>query len=140
MKNMAKADRPKSAIAILPLRPLRESGNAAQTAFRPQRSDPKIFIPSVNYVSADLGIPALKNFALRSFRTAVRRGLQRTPKAVFRPRAKRVEWAPACDGRKPGGGGKRTTGAREEKRTANSISANSENIRANSEYVRAISE
>ena len=62
MKNMAKADRPKSAMAILPLRPLRGSGNAAHTAFRPDRSDAKISIPSVNHVSADLGIP-LKNFS-----------------------------------------------------------------------------
>ena len=46
MKNIAKADSPKSAMAMLPLRPLRGSGNAAQTAFRPDRSDRKISIPS----------------------------------------------------------------------------------------------
>src|SRR5208283_48244 len=60
MKNMAKADRPKSAMAILPLRPLRGSGNAAQTAFRPERSDAKTSIPSVNHVSADLGIRKIR--------------------------------------------------------------------------------
>src|SRR5271166_1169979 len=60
MKNMAKADRPKSATAMLPLRPLRGSGNAAQTAFRPDKSDAKIPIPSANHVSADLGIPHAK--------------------------------------------------------------------------------
>ncbi len=32
-----------------------------QTAFRPDKSDAKISIPSVNYVSADLGIPQRKN-------------------------------------------------------------------------------
>ena len=60
MKNIAKADRPKSAMAILPLRPLRGSGNAAQTAFRPERSDAKTSIPSVNHVSADLGIRKMR--------------------------------------------------------------------------------
>ena len=53
MKNMAKADRPKSAMAMLPLRPLRGSGNAAQTDLRPDKSDAKISIPSVKHVSAD---------------------------------------------------------------------------------------
>ncbi len=32
-----------------------------QTAFRPDKSDAKISIPSVNHVSADLGIPQRKN-------------------------------------------------------------------------------
>ncbi len=56
MKTMANADNPKSATAILPPRPLRGSGSAAQTAFRPDRSDAKFFIPGVNHVSADLRI------------------------------------------------------------------------------------
>src|SRR5208282_4313103 len=60
MKNMANAGRPKSAMAILPLRPLRGSGNAAQTAFSSDRSGAKISIPSVNHVSNDLGIPSQK--------------------------------------------------------------------------------
>src|SRR5208337_1851827 len=60
MKNMANAAKPKSAMAILPLRPLRGSGNAAQTAFRPDNSDAKISIPSVNHVSADLGIRKMR--------------------------------------------------------------------------------
>ncbi len=54
MKNMAKADSPKSAMPMLPLRPLRGSGNDAQTAFSPQKSDAKTSIPSVNHVSAGL--------------------------------------------------------------------------------------
>src|SRR5208283_2190042 len=72
MKNMAKADRPKSATAMLPLRPLRGSGNAAQTAFRPDKSDAKIPIPSANHVFADLGIPHAKKSPRRSFRIADR--------------------------------------------------------------------
>ena len=39
MKNIAKADKPKSAMAILPPRPFRGSGKAAQTAFKPARRD-----------------------------------------------------------------------------------------------------
>jgi hypothetical protein len=34
MKNIVKADRPKSAMAILPLRPFPGAGKAAQTAFK----------------------------------------------------------------------------------------------------------
>ena len=62
MKNMAKADRPKSAMAMLPPRPLRGSGTAAQTAFRPARSDGKSFIPTVNHFFNDLGIPKIRYF------------------------------------------------------------------------------
>src|SRR3979490_2988365 len=49
MKNIANADRPKSAIAILPPRPFRGSGKAAQTAFKSVRSDGKSFIHIVNH-------------------------------------------------------------------------------------------
>ena len=60
MKNIANADSPKSAIAILPPRPFRESGKAAQTAFRPARKDGKSFIHGVNHFSSDLGIPKIR--------------------------------------------------------------------------------
>ena len=56
MKNGAKADSPKSAMAILPPRPFRGSGKAAQTAFKLAKRDGKSFIPTVNHSSGDLGI------------------------------------------------------------------------------------
>ena len=62
MKNMAKADSPKSAIAILPPRPLRGSGKAAQTAFKPASRDVKSFIPMVNHFFSGLGIPKIRYF------------------------------------------------------------------------------
>src|SRR4030081_2631313 len=68
MKNIAKAERPKSATAILPPRPLRESGKAAQTAFKPARTDGNSFIHMVNHFSGNLGIPKLA--AATTFRTA----------------------------------------------------------------------
>jgi hypothetical protein len=49
MKNIAKADRPKSDMATFPLRPLRGSGKAAQTALRPDSSDGKISTSRVNH-------------------------------------------------------------------------------------------
>src|SRR3990172_10986074 len=58
-KNIAKADRPKSAIAILPPRPFRGSGKAAQTAFKPARTDGKSVIHIVNHALNDLGIPQI---------------------------------------------------------------------------------
>src|SRR3979409_836355 len=68
MKNIAKAERPKSATAILPPRPLRESGKAAQPAFNPARRDGNSFIHMVNHFSGNLGIPKLA--AATTFRTA----------------------------------------------------------------------
>jgi hypothetical protein len=59
MKNIAKAERPKSAIAILPPRPLRGSGKEAQTAFKPDRRDGNSFIHMVNHFSNNLGIPKI---------------------------------------------------------------------------------
>jgi hypothetical protein len=59
MKNIAKADRPKSAMAILPPRPFRGSGKAAQRAFKSARRDGKSFIHMVNHFSDDLGIPEI---------------------------------------------------------------------------------
>src|SRR5487761_394418 len=64
MKNMAKADSPKSSIAILPPRPCRESGKAAHATFNPARRDGKSFIPTVNHFSSDLGIPNLVSFRI----------------------------------------------------------------------------
>jgi hypothetical protein len=47
MKNIANADRPKSAAAMLPPRPLRGSGKVAQTAFKSERRDGKSCIPTL---------------------------------------------------------------------------------------------
>src|SRR5712692_8315285 len=68
MKNIAKADRPKSAMAILPPRPFRRSGKVAQAAFKPARRDGKSFIPSVNHFSRDSRI--LKISPAATFRIA----------------------------------------------------------------------
>src|SRR6266700_6412753 len=68
MKNIAKADRPKSAIAILPPRPFRGSGKVAQTAFKSARRDGKSFIHMANHVFNDLGIPKISPTA--TFRIA----------------------------------------------------------------------
>jgi hypothetical protein len=56
MKNIAKADKPKSAMAILPPRPFRGSGKAVQTAFKSARRDGKSFTHRVNHFSNGLGI------------------------------------------------------------------------------------
>ena len=42
---------------ILPPRPLRGSGKAAQTARKPDKMDGKSLIPTPNHFSADLGNP-----------------------------------------------------------------------------------
>src|SRR6266852_947828 len=68
MKNIAKADRPKSAIAILPPRPFRGSGKVAQTAFKSARRDGKSFTHMANHVFNDLGIPKISPTA--TFRIA----------------------------------------------------------------------
>ena len=62
MKNMENADRPKSAMAILPPRPFRGSGKAAQMAFKPARRDGKSFIPMVNHFFSDSGILKIRYF------------------------------------------------------------------------------
>src|ERR1700704_1500670 len=59
MKNMAKAERPKSAMAILPVRPCRGSGKAAQVAFSPESRDGNSSIPTVNHLLGDLRIPKM---------------------------------------------------------------------------------
>jgi hypothetical protein len=53
MKNIANADTPKSAIAMLPRRPLRGSGKVAQTDVWPERRDGKSCIPTLNQSFAD---------------------------------------------------------------------------------------
>src|ERR1700693_4860814 len=68
MKNIAKADSPKSAIAILPPRPFRESAKVAQTAFKCAKSDGNSFIHMVNHFPTDLGIPKMS--AAATFRIA----------------------------------------------------------------------
>ena len=54
MKNMAKADRPKSAVAMLPVRPIRESGNPAHVAFKPETRESISFIPEGNHAEMAL--------------------------------------------------------------------------------------
>src|SRR5271163_3104571 len=69
MKNIAKAERPKSAGAMLPPRPLRGSGKVVQTIFRPERREGKSCIPTMNQSFADSRILKISNF--RTFRIAV---------------------------------------------------------------------
>src|SRR5277367_4038985 len=68
MKNIANADRPKSAGAMLPPRPLRRSGNVAQTACNSDRREGKSRIPTLNQTFADSRI--LKISKIPSFRIA----------------------------------------------------------------------
>src|ERR1700704_4496528 len=56
---MAKAERPKSAMAILPVRPCRGSGKVAQTAFSSESRDGNSSIPTVNHFLGDLRIPKM---------------------------------------------------------------------------------
>jgi hypothetical protein len=69
MKNIEKAETPKSEISILPPRPFRASGKVAQTAFRPARREGKICIPTLNQTFADSRIPQISKF--HTFRIAV---------------------------------------------------------------------
>jgi hypothetical protein len=62
MKNIANAERPKPAIAIVPRRPFRRSGNVAQTALRPARSEDKSRAPFLNPNFPDSGIPFFDSF------------------------------------------------------------------------------
>src|SRR5271170_7329611 len=68
MKNIAKAERPKSAGAMLPPRPLRESGKVVQTTFRPERREGNSCIPTLNQTFADSRILKISKF--RTFRIA----------------------------------------------------------------------
>src|ERR1700733_3215250 len=70
MKNIANADRPKSAAAMLPPRPLRGSRKIAQTACNSDRREGKSCIPTLNQTFADSRI--LKISKLRTFRIAAR--------------------------------------------------------------------
>src|ERR1700690_1534093 len=69
MKNIANADRPKSAAAMLPPRPLRRSGKVAQTACNSDRREGKSCIPTLNQTFADSRILKISKFP--SFRIAV---------------------------------------------------------------------
>src|SRR5450631_4407115 len=51
-------------MAILPPRPLRGSGKAAQTAFKPAKRDGNSFIHRVNHFSNSLGIPKISRCPL----------------------------------------------------------------------------
>src|SRR5271154_5317675 len=70
MKNIANADRPKSAGAMLPPRPLRRSGKVAQTACNSDRREGKSCIPTLNQTFADSRILKISKF--RTFRIAGR--------------------------------------------------------------------
>src|ERR1700722_11839105 len=73
MKNIANADRPKSAGAMLPPRPLRGSGKVAQTACNSDRREGKSFIPTLNQTFADSRILKISKFpTCRSAAGAVR--------------------------------------------------------------------
>src|ERR1700675_662466 len=62
MKNIANADRPKSAGAMLPPRPLRGSGKVAQTACNSDRREGKSCIPTLNQTFADSRILKISKF------------------------------------------------------------------------------
>src|SRR5258708_30029337 len=62
MKNIANADRPKSAGAMLPPRPLRGSGKVAQAACNSDRREGKSCIPTLNQTFADSRILKISKF------------------------------------------------------------------------------
>src|ERR1700739_2343922 len=62
MKNIANADRPKSAGAMLPPRPFRGSGKVAQTACNSDRREGKSCIPTLNQTFADSRILKISKF------------------------------------------------------------------------------
>src|SRR5271170_4360183 len=68
MNNIANADRPKSAAAMLPPRLLRGSGKVAQTACNSDRREGKSCIPTLNQTFADSRILKISKF--RTFRIA----------------------------------------------------------------------
>src|ERR1700722_18444821 len=98
MKNIANADRPKSAAAMLPPRPLRGSGKVAQTACNSDRREGKSCIPTLNQTFADSRI--LKISKLRTFRIAVviRREFSQEVEMVFAPGGDLVEIVARGDG------------------------------------------
>src|SRR5271167_2188861 len=62
MKNIANADRPKSATAMLPPRPFRGSEKVAQTACNSDRREGKSCIPTLNQTFADSRILKISKF------------------------------------------------------------------------------
>src|ERR1700689_4502466 len=92
MKNIANADRPNSAAAMLPPRPLRGSGKVAQTAFSSKRGDGKTCIPTLNQTFADSRILKISKF--HPFRIAGSKELTRAgPAAKARPAVERIQAA-----------------------------------------------
>src|ERR1700685_180916 len=73
MKNIANADRPKSAGAMLPPRPLRGSGKVAQTACNSDRREGKSCIPTLNQTFADSRILKISKFPTLRIAAANRR-------------------------------------------------------------------
>src|SRR5271155_2158603 len=71
MKNIANADRPKSATAMLPPRPFRGSRKVAQTARNSDRREGKSCIPTLNQTFADSRILKISKFP--TFRIAGQR-------------------------------------------------------------------
>src|SRR6202161_4977465 len=82
MKNIANADRPKSAAAMLPPRPFRGSGKVAQTACNSDRREGKSCIPTLNQTFADSRILKISKFP--TFRIAVTTHIGSDRFAVFR--------------------------------------------------------
>src|SRR5271169_6782289 len=89
MKNIANAERPKSAGAMLPPRPFRGSGKVAQTACNSDRRDGKSCIPTLNQTFADSRILKISKF--HTFRIAGCR---------LAPCASREKWRRRPSGRK----------------------------------------
>src|SRR5271154_5253566 len=81
MKNIANADRPKSAGAMLPPRPLRRSGKVAQTACNSDRREGKSCIPTLNQTFADSRILKISKF--RTFRIAAGHSVARELLTVY---------------------------------------------------------
>jgi hypothetical protein len=76
MKNIANADRPKSAAAMLPPRPLRGSGKVAQTAFKSERRDGKSCIPTLIRLLLIHESGKFQNFVLLELLTVSEKGRQ----------------------------------------------------------------
>src|SRR5271156_146896 len=89
MNNIANADRPKSAGAMLPPRLLRGSGKVAQTACNSDRREGKSCIPTLNQTFADSRILKISKF--RTFRIAAKIWARPAPlRPVLRRRLRRL--------------------------------------------------
>src|SRR5271170_2729654 len=92
MNNIANADRPKSAGAMLPPRLLRGSGKVAQTACNSDRREGKSCIPTLNQTFADSRILKISKF--RTFRIAVGKLANWHPLRALAPRAGEPDRSP----------------------------------------------